>query len=243
MFSHLPSPFNALITGTGGLGVAFANALLESDSLGSLTLASRSPAEGVTADDRVTEITTDLSSEEGQRELAGQLPDHVHLWLHTVGVLHSDTISPEKRLEHLTTDQLTESFRINTATFGGLLGQLAPRISRQPALIGVLSARIGSIGDNRLGGWYGYRASKAALNMLVKTASVELERRNPEAIIVSLHPGTTDTGLSKPFQGHVPDNKLFTPSYAADALLTVLANRTPDDSGSFWDWNDTPIEW
>jgi NAD(P)-dependent dehydrogenase (short-subunit alcohol dehydrogenase family) len=99
------------------------------------------------------------------------------------------------------------------------------------SVIAALSARVGSISDNHLGGWYGYRASKAALNMIIRTASIEVARRNKQACVVGLHPGTVDTSLSKPFHDHVPEGKLFAPEYAASQLLNVLNNLTARDTG------------
>ena len=106
-----------------------------------------------------------------------------------------------------------------------------------------LSARVGSIGDNRLGGWYSYRASKAALNQLLRSASIELRRLNPQSCVLALHPGTTDTELSRPFQANVPADQLFTPAFAAECLLAVLEGQGPEQSGSFWAWDGQPIPW
>ena len=106
-----------------------------------------------------------------------------------------------------------------------------------------LSARVGSISDNRTGGWYAYRAAKSAQNQLLKTLSVEWSRRWPNATVTLLHPGTTDTALSKPFQSFVPPEKLFSPERAADQLLTVLSTQTPQQSGSFLAWDGQPIDW
>ena len=106
-----------------------------------------------------------------------------------------------------------------------------------------LSARVGSIGDNRSGGWYSYRAAKAAQNQLLKTLSIEWRRRWPLATVTLLHPGTTDTGLSKPFQTFVPPEKLFTPQRAAEQLVDVLIAQTPEDSGAFLAWDGQPIDW
>ena len=109
------------------------------------------------------------------------------------------------------------------------------------AIIAVLSARIGSISDNRTGGWYGYRASKAALNMIVRTAAIELARNRPQAICVALHPGTVATALSAPFQARVPHAKLFEPGRAARQLLDVLGALTPRDTGLLFGWDGAEI--
>jgi NAD(P)-dependent dehydrogenase (short-subunit alcohol dehydrogenase family) len=110
------------------------------------------------------------------------------------------------------------------------------------SIFAALSARVGSISDNHLGGWYGYRASKAALNMLLKTASIEYHRTHKSLIIAGLHPGTVDSKLSKPFQANVPKEQLFTPEFAAQQLLQVLGNLTPEDSGNCFDWSGEKIE-
>ena len=113
---------------------------------------------------------------------------------------------------------------------------------RQYLLIfAALSARVGSISDNRLGGWYAYRASKSALNMILKNAALETARRNKKAVILGLHPGTVDSRLSKPFQAHVPDGKLFTPEYSAEKMVHVMLNRTEIDSGKCFDWDNKEI--
>ena len=109
------------------------------------------------------------------------------------------------------------------------------------SVFGALSARVGSIDDNRLGGWHSYRASKAALNMLLRTCAIELVRRNPTAICVSLHPGTVDTALSKPFQTNVPQGKLFTPEFAATQLLQVVERLDVTANGGFFAWDGQQI--
>jgi len=106
----------------------------------------------------------------------------------------------------------------------------------EKAVFAALSARVGSISDNRLGGWYAYRASKAALNMVLKTLAIEIGRRFKNQIIVGLHPGTVDTDLSKPFQGNVPEGKLFTAEFSAEKLLDVVDGLSAEDSGNLFDW-------
>jgi NAD(P)-dependent dehydrogenase (short-subunit alcohol dehydrogenase family) len=149
---------------------------------------------------------------------------------------------PEKALRALEGEAMARAFAINTigpALIARHLLPLWPRKGRH--VLGILSARVGSIADNRLGGWHSYRASKAALNMLVKTFAIELARTHPEAIVVSLHPGTVDSGLSRPFQGQVAPDKLFSPERAAVHLLDVIDNLTPADSGGFFAWDGAPI--
>ena len=111
-----------------------------------------------------------------------------------------------------------------------------------PSILSFLSARVGSISDNRIGGWYSYRASKAALNMIIKTLSIEVARNNKNAMIIGLHPGTVDTNLSKPFQGNVSNDKLFTPEYSISKMVEVMNNLSPDDSGNCFAWDGKRIE-
>ena len=153
-----------------------------------------------------------------------------------------DGIGPEKSYKAITAEGLAEQFAI-TATGPALVAQailpLLPRDRR--AVFAVLSARVGSIGDNRTGGWHGYRAAKAALNMLVRNFAIEMRRSHPQAIVVGLHPGTVDTALSAPFQRGVPPERLFTPQIAAKHLLDVLETLTPEASGGLFAWDGTAI--
>ncbi|MEM6930148.1 MAG: SDR family NAD(P)-dependent oxidoreductase, partial [Myxococcota bacterium] len=151
---------------------------------------------------------------------------------------------PEKRLEHVAPDALATVFAVNA--FGPILvaKHVAPLLHHdRRAVFAAVSARVGSIGDNRLGGWYAYRASKSALNQLLRTLSIELARRSPNVIVVSVHPGTVDTDLSHPFQRRVPAHKLFSTERAADQLIDVIDGLTPEDTGSFRAWDGSPIEW
>lgn len=160
------------------------------------------------------------------------------------GILHSDRVTPEKRLEDIATDTLLEVLRINAAVPILWLARLAPLIKgRCACAIAVISARVGSIADNRAGGWYAYRASKAALNMLLKSAAIELQRRAPNARVMAFHPGTTDTGLSRPFQRSVPADKLFTPAFVAERLLALMAVEKTDNSMEFVAWDGEPVPW
>lgn len=148
------------------------------------------------------------------------------------GVLHGEGLRPERALAEIDGVALATLFAVNAIGPALLLKHLAPRLPRRGrAAVGLLSARVGSLGENRLGGWYGYRASKAALNMLIRTAAVELARTRPEALVVGLHPGTVDTPLSAPFQARVPPGALRTPPQAAAELLAVLDRLEPADSG------------
>lgn len=164
------------------------------------------------------------------------------LVLITTGILHQDGIMPEKSLHDLTHQKFQTMFAANTILPAMVAKHFLPKLyQHKRAILAALSARVGSISDNHLGGWYAYRASKAALNMIIKNAAIEIGRCNKDAVIVGLHPGTVDSHLSKPFQKNVPDGKLFTPAFSAQKLLDVLTKLTPEQSGSCFAWDGQEI--
>ncbi len=246
MLPHLPKNFTAIVTGAnGGIGSAILQSLLSASQTGNVIAVSRSPIafEHPKLDTIVADITTSAGRETLSKRVDGQ---PVHLLFNAIGLLHDTVqgVQPEKRLEQLDETAFAQVMHINAATPALLLAALKPSLQgKHPAIIASLSARVGSITDNGYGGWYSYRASKAAHNMLMKTAAIELSRLNKQSIVLCLHPGTTDTTLSKPFQARVPSEKLFATGFVAEQLIKVIAKRTPDDTGSFWDWAGEPIEW
>jgi NAD(P)-dependent dehydrogenase (short-subunit alcohol dehydrogenase family) len=160
------------------------------------------------------------------------------------GILHADGIWPEKRIEDLDPHTLQQVFTVNTLIPMTWLRSLLPMLhGSHHCVVTVFNARIGSIGDNHLGGWYSYRASKAALNMLLKTAAIEFARRAKNVKLISFHPGTTDTGLSKPFQQSVEKQNLLTPDYVADHLVEIMNSAHADGELSYVDWENKPIIW
>ena len=166
------------------------------------------------------------------------------LGIGTAGRLHVGSVRPVKRLAQVKRDNRRRRFELNA--FGTLLlaKALEPALPRDlPLHFASLSARVGSISDNRLGGWYAYRAAKAAQNQLLRTLAIEWRRRLPLACVTALHPGTTATGLSEPFRSTVPPSGLFTPERAAQQLLDILASRSADQSGGFVAWDGEPIPW
>lgn len=176
---------------------------------------------------------------EAVRQAAGEL----HLVLVATGILHDDSLRPEKAWRELSAESFQRAYRVN-AIGPALVGKhFLPLLARdRKSAFAVLSARVGSIADNRLGGWYAYRSSKAALNMILRTLAVELARRNPSALCVGLHPGTVDTQLSFPFQARVPPGKLFSPSEAATNLLRVVDGLTGEATGRVFAWDGTEVE-
>ena len=181
-------------------------------------------------------------TDEASIALAAASIEMLDLAIVTTGMLHDAQQSPERALKELDPATLARSFAINCIAAAIVAKHLIPKMPRdRRAVFAVLGARVGSIGDNRTGGWHGYRASKAALVMLVKTIAIETARSRPNAIIITLHPGTVDTGMSKPFQANVAPEKLFTPDVAAGHLLRVINALTFADSGGHFAWDGTRI--
>ena len=168
----------------------------------------------------------------------------LHLAIHAAGMLHAADLEPEKHVRQVRLANLQRVFALNAFASILLASALLPLLDHgQACVFAALSARVGSIGDNRLGGWYAYRASKAAQNQLVRTFALELARRNRRATCLLLHPGTVATPLSAPFLARVPAHRRFSPDRAARQLLVIIARATPGDSGRFLAWDDRPIPW
>ncbi|MBX7457620.1 SDR family NAD(P)-dependent oxidoreductase [Qipengyuania sp. 1NDH17] len=190
-------------------------------------------------------IPLDLTDEASIAAAADAVREHGPLDLVFVasGYLHEDGEGPEKDWRHLDASELARNFAVNAAGPALVAKHFLPLLAREGRTgFAGLSARVGSISDNRLGGWYGYRASKAALHQVIRTLSVELARKRPDAFCVAMHPGTVDTDLSKPFQGNVPEGKLFSPDYSAQQLLAVLESLEPAHSGRIFAWDGKEIE-
>jgi NAD(P)-dependent dehydrogenase (short-subunit alcohol dehydrogenase family) len=174
------------------------------------------------------------------------LTDRLHLIVNCAGVLHGGPaqLAPEKRLADVRPEALAASFAVNA--FGPLLvAKHFERLlaHRDRAVFASISARVGSIGDNRLGGWYAYRGAKAAQNMFTRTLAIEWARSRRNLVCVALHPGTTDTDLSRPFQANVAPDRLFGPGRTVRQLLAVIDRLTPADTGRFYAWDGSEIPW
>lgn len=187
----------------------------------------------------------DLTDESSIARAAEQVgnSEPVDLVFIATGLLHRDDgMNPEKSWRAVNAAYMSEIFAVNAIGPALVAKHFLPLLKRdRRAVLAALSARVGSIDDNRLGGWHSYRASKAALNMLMKTFAIELSRRNPHSIIASLHPGTVDTGLSRPFQRSVGAAGLFAPEECAAALLKVIDSLKPEDSGGLFGWDGARI--
>lgn len=227
---------SAIVIGArGGIGKALADAIAEESGYDVVHRFARS-----FAGDAMIDITDEASIADAAAIVAnGAAPDLV---LVATGLLHDGARGPERATKELDAAWLARNFAVNAigpALVAKHFLPLMPKSGR--TVFAALSARVGSISDNRLGGWHGYRASKAALNQLIRTIAIEERRRNSSSIVVALHPGTVDTALSKPFQGNVAPGHLFDAGRAAVQLLDVLDGLRPPDSGKLFAWDGVEV--
>ncbi len=219
---------------SGGIGAAVAEALGASGAFGAVHRLARSLS---------GEAHLDLEDEPSIAAAAARVaegPAPTLIFVAT-GVLHHGQ-APERSYRAMTAEHLMRDYRVNTVGPALVAKHFLPLMPRdRRAVFAALSARVGSIGDNRLGGWHAYRASKAGLNMILRNLAIELARSHPQMVVAGLHPGTVDTGLSAPFQKGVAAQKLFTPAYSAERMLAVLDGLTPGDSGGVFAWDGARI--
>jgi NAD(P)-dependent dehydrogenase (short-subunit alcohol dehydrogenase family) len=257
MFESLPTGGNVLIQGASrGIGLEFVRQCLASTRVGHVIATCRSPAGAHTlatlvssAGGRLTVLPLDVTDEASvtaAAQAAAQTVPCLHLIVNCAGVLHDVTsnLRPEKRLADVSADALARAFAVNA--IGPLLvaRHFEPLLAHpERAVFASISARVGSIEDNRLGGWYAYRGSKAAQNMYTRTLAIEWARSRRNVICVALHPGTTDTDLSRPFQANVTPARLFTTEYSVGCLLQVIDRLRPADTGQFFAWDGERIPW
>ena len=230
-----------VIGGQGGIGRALVEALRHDKTVDAVhaTWHSREPA----ALDGVTWWRCDVTDEAAIEAMADRI-ETVDWLVNAVGWLHDEAVGPEKHSREVTPDTFLRAMEINALPSLLLAKHLRRQMKRSRAgVFATVSARLGSIGENQLGGWYSYRASKAALNMALRTLAVEWRRELPSATVAALHPGTTDTALSQPFQARVPVGQLFSPEQTARYLLTVIENLTPLESGRFWSFDGEELPW
>ncbi|HCP00064.1 MAG: hypothetical protein CL573_01655 [Alphaproteobacteria bacterium] len=235
------SGLNVAVAGaTGGIGKALCAQLVAMPSVNRLYSLSR--VQNADANSIYFDLTVESSiaaAAEAIKDSAGVL----HLVVVATGVLHDGaTFQPEKNWRGINPENFERAFRVNATGPALVAKYFLPLLARdRKVAFAALSARVGSISDNDLGGWYAYRASKAALSMLIRGLSIELARRSPDALCVGLHPGTVDTGLSTPFQSNVPRESLFSPDYASARLLEVLDALTAADTGGVFAWDGARI--
>ena len=228
-----PSGIAVVFGASGGIGSALVAALKDVDHFDAVIgLGRKSDPRFDLLEDAQMKQAVDFAAASGEIRLA----------IDATGFLHIGDDRPEKSWSELDRRSLEHAFAVNAIGPALLMKHLLPHLPRTgKSVFATLSARVGSVGDNRLGGWYGYRASKAALNQFVRTASIELTRRAPDALCVALHPGTVATDLSAPFAK--TGLKVHTPAQAAGHLLGVVGNLTKGDTGQFFDWRGDPVPW
>ncbi|MFV3352990.1 SDR family NAD(P)-dependent oxidoreductase [Aeromonas veronii] len=233
-----------VIGASGGIGAALVTHWLAA-GVGPVIAISRQPAPAEASSPALHWLCCDYSDEQMATAVAriAEFAPRPHRVVLCNGILHQGEIQPEKRLEAINLDAMTRLYQTNALLPLRWISQLLPLFGREPCTLAVLSARVGSIGDNRAGGWYGYRASKAALNMLLKCAAIELARRAPGVKLLAFHPGTTDTPLSRPFHANVPAGNVQSPEQVANHLVNLMNRLQPDGELSFLDWQGNPIEW
>lgn len=244
----------ALVTGAGsGIGLALVEKLLADDSYELIFAGSRAPEQSTAliraaaADDRLQLLTIDVADQRSLKSATDSIwaAGRLDLIINTIGVLHTtDGMHPEKRLADINFDDMLLAMDVNALSVMRLAIAMEPllKASSAPRFIS-LSARVGSIQDNQLGGWYTYRASKAALNMLLKTLAIEWARTMPKLACVALHPGTVATNLSRPFTRDTTRRPLFQPAQAADYLIDVIGQLGPEQNGGFYAWDGKEIPW
>lgn len=238
------TPKRCLIVGSsGGIGSAFVEQLLGWAEVDAVYGLSRSEAARVD-DARFKSFRFDYDQLSTLDPIVQTLTDGgpLDLVIVATGLLHDSDIAPEKSLRDLDAERLARAYEINAIGPMMVAKAFLPLLRKdQKSVFAVLSARVGSISDNRIGGWYGYRAAKSGLNQLLRTASIEHARRWPQSVVIGLHPGTVDTQLSKPFQRNVGEAKLFTPSHSARAMLSVIQQIAPSDTGKIFAYDGTEV--
>jgi NAD(P)-dependent dehydrogenase (short-subunit alcohol dehydrogenase family) len=234
----------AVIGSSGAIGNALSNRLLEDDSVETIYKFSRSQkSEG---NQKEKNFFIDIEDENSIKKSTENIPEDIKFDMIFVatGILHNDDdIFPEKSIKDINADKLKRVLSINTIG-PTLVGKyFIPYLNnKSKSIFAFLSARVGSISENKLGGWYSYRSSKTALNQIIKNFSIEIKRTNPNAIFVGLQPGTVSSFLSKPFEKNVKSENLFTPDFSASKLLEVIDNLESKDTGKLIDWNGEEIQ-
>jgi NAD(P)-dependent dehydrogenase (short-subunit alcohol dehydrogenase family) len=233
----------AVFGASGGLGAAFVRALAEDPRCAAIHAGARRSIEG---GGKITPFRFDLLDEASIALAAGELNksiDGVDLVLVATGVLHHAELKPEKTMRSLQSQSLAQSYALNAIGPALIAKHVLPLMPRERrSVFAAMSARVGSISDNRSGGWHAYRASKAALNQLVRTCAIELAMKSKYAVCVTLHPGTVDGAMSKPFQAGVAPGKLFSAENSARHLLAVIDQLSASESGGFFAWDGQRIQ-
>ena len=227
----MPDRTAVIIGARGGIGAALADALDAGDQYDRVIRLHRTSAPAI-------DILDEASIAAAATYLADTAPQLVIV---ATGLLHTATKGPEKSLRELDPEWMMENYRINAVGPALVAKHFLPIMAKQgPICFAALSARVGSISDNRLGGWHSYRASKAALNMFIRNIAIEWQRKNPQSVVVGLHPGTVETQLSAPFKGN-PAHERFAPARAAADMLGVLSGLNPEQSGQIFAYDGSVV--
>lgn len=239
-----------IIGASGGIGTAMTRLLLEQGhelfiSCRDTALANNQALTQLVEQYKLSPLAMDLDDQQSIEHTFNKLAeytDRLHLVMNCTGLLHAGDMKPEKRLEDLQMENLQRSFQVNSSAPMLIARYALPLIKHdEPSVLANMSARVGSISDNRIGGWYAYRAAKAAQNMATRGLAIELQRRSKQTIVVGLHPGTVDTSLSQPFQSSVKPGQLKTPAQAAQNLYDVINQLGTADSGKVFAWDGAEI--
>lgn len=231
-----------VIGGNGGIGQAMVNGLLEQFPE-AIIHTTHNKNEISHQHDRVIWQRLDIR-DATQIEAWSKTFSQVDWIINCAGFLHGEMGGPEKSISSVDPEFLIENIKVNTLPTLALAKHFKQALRKSAApILATVSARVGSISDNRLGGWYSYRISKAALNMALKTLSIEWKHSHPKGCVVALHPGTNDTKLSQPFQANVPAKQLFEPSYTASMFVELLSQLDPSQSGKFLAWDGEVLPW
>lgn len=237
---------NVVVAGGGGIGQAVAKRLLEHYPVRRLFLLQRTDRfDG--DDERLVKLEVDALQPNSISEAAAAIAEYeepLHLVFNAVGMLHGEGLRPEKRLKDVTPEAMQHLAAVNAWFLPQLAAALAPMLRHTaPSILASVSARVGSITDNEMGGWYSYRASKAAHNMLLKTLAREWRVSHKHCAVVALHPGTVETALSIPYTPSNYKKRVLSPEESAEALLKVLGSVDSARSGSFYAWDGAEIPW
>lgn len=231
-----------IVGGSGGIGAALIETLLATQQEITLYATYRSTQPAI-QHTNLTWFQVDASLENQVAALASQI-SRVDILINTIGFLHQDEQNPEKSINEFDPTFFYQNISANTLPTLLLAKYFATSLkSKKNTYFIAISAKIGSIEDNQIGGWISYRSSKAALNMALKTISIEWHFKLPHCCVLAFHPGTTDTQLSAPFQRNVPQGKLFTPHYVAKQLLALIETKGPESSGKFFSYSGEELPW
>lgn len=243
MLDSFPVPVNVAVIGaSGGIGRALLELLARDERVGNVHGFARSALD--LDHPRVTVSHIDIESEAAIVEAANTVSETLDLVIVASGILwQGDSLRPEKSMRDLQADNFSRLFAVNSIGPALIAKHFLPKLRRKSKTVfAAISARVGSISDNRLGGWYAYRASKAALNMVLRSLAIEHARRFPDSVVAGLHPGTVDTRLSQPYTARTPRERLFDADTSARHLLNVINGLTPEDSGGVFAWDGSRIE-